>query len=88
MTIYIIAACELQQLQLQQMKLQHIGCNCNLTLRLARRITCCNNELQLGDDVLQLCCNCTPFCCNSKGGRFVVNGPVTVHVDPPLKTSP
>jgi hypothetical protein len=30
-----------------------------MTLRSAGRITCCNNELQLGDDVLQLCCNWT-----------------------------
>ena len=30
-----------------------------MTLRSAGRITCCNNKLQLGDDVLQLCCNWT-----------------------------
>ena len=29
-------------------------------------------NLQLGDDVLQLCCNWTSICCNSKGGRFGV----------------
>jgi len=43
-----------------------------LTLRFEVLITSKVENLQLGVDVLQLCCNWTTKCCNSKGGRFVV----------------
>ena len=49
-------------------------------LRFKVRITSKVENLQLGDDVLQLCCNWTSKCCNSKGGRFVVGGMLMARV--------
>ena len=70
-TTWSIATVQLQHSQLQQLKLQQISqLQHRSEVRGAHYFKVEN--LQLGVDVLQVCCNWKSKCCYSKGGRFDV----------------